>query len=179
LSPFHYGTSAAGYAPNLEVTHESLGEEFGAIRVQGLVTLTDCPEDAGGFHCVPGFQGRRFFEWGEANKSYGEREDICKRNFIEVPDDDPMRSDILKVPMRAGSLLIFNSQLPHGNYPNLSESFRMVQYIKMLPVDDPREYLPTFSYSKFTPEEWLGGFQPSPLGRKLFGLDEWSDTDDF
>lgn len=39
---------------------------------------------------------------------------IRKRNFIEVPEDDEMRKDILKVPMRAGSLLIWNSQLPHG-----------------------------------------------------------------
>jgi ectoine hydroxylase-related dioxygenase (phytanoyl-CoA dioxygenase family) len=177
LSPFHYGTSAAGFAPNTSVKHESIGTEYGSIRVQGLITLTDCPVEAGGFHCVPGFQGERFFRWREENEAYGNDPSICNRNFVEVPENDAMRPEIVKLPMRAGSLLIWNSQLPHGNYPNTSDSFRMVQYVKMIPVDDPREYLPCFSYSKFTADEWLGGYQPSPLGRKIFGMDEWSDEE--
>jgi len=175
LSPFHYGTSAAGFAPNTDVKHEELAKEYGSVRVQGLITLTDCPIDAGGFHCVPGFPGERFFKWREENVEYAKDPNICNRNFVEVPENDPMRSEITKIPMRAGSLLIFNSQLPHGNFPNVSDSFRMVQYVKMLSADDPREFLPTFSYSKFTADEWLGGYQPSPLGRKLFGIDKWTD----
>lgn len=69
-----------------------------------------------GFHCVPKFHGERFMKWREENEAYGNAPEIVRRNFVEVPDDDPMRSEATKVPMRAGSLLIWNSQLPHGNY---------------------------------------------------------------
>jgi len=173
LSPFHLGSSSAGYAPH-KVGFETLCKEYGQIRVQGLVTLTDCPEERGGFHCVPGFHGERFFEWGNSNRDgYGQDESIISRNFVEVPENDPMRGEVFKVPMRCGSLLIFNSQLPHGNYPNLSNQWRMVQYIKMLSCDDPREYRPALKYEKFSNEDWFGDFKPRPLGRKLLGIDDW------
>lgn len=60
LSPFHYGTSAAGYAPS-KISHDLLCKEYGMRRVQALVTISDCPEEVGGFHCVPGFHGERYF----------------------------------------------------------------------------------------------------------------------
>ncbi len=40
--------------------------------------------------------------------------------------------------MRPGSLLIWDSRIPHGNYPNESSQFRMVQYITFC-ERDPRE----------------------------------------
>jgi len=178
LSPFHLGSSCAGYAPN-DIPYDELSKEFGHMRVQGLVTLTDCPEERGGFHCVPGFHGERFFEWGNKNRDgYGEDESIKTRNFVEVPDNDPMREQVVKVPMRCGSLLIFNSQLPHGNFPNISNQWRMVQYIKMLSCEDPREFKPSLKYEKFKNEEWLGSFEPSLLGRYLLGIEDWSDIEE-
>ena len=35
----------------------------------------------------------------------------------------------IQISMRAGSLLVWDSRLPHGNYPNESDKFRMVQCI--------------------------------------------------
>lgn len=175
LSPFHFGTSAAGYAPKKEIDLELLREGYGSLRVQGLIALTDGPEINGGFHCVPGFQ-HQFFEWGEKNKNdYGAREDVKKRNFIEVPDDDQMRQHIQKVPMRSGSLLVWNSMLPHGNFPNESQNeFRMVQYIKMIPVDDPREFEPAVTACKFERNDWFpDDYEISSLGKCLYGLQEW------
>lgn len=52
LSPFHGGTSAAGFAPNDAVRHAQLQDSYGSLRVQGLITLTDCPVERGGFHCI-------------------------------------------------------------------------------------------------------------------------------
>lgn len=113
LSPFHYGTSAAGYAP--APLSKEQAQQYGSLRVQALISLVDCPEANGGFHCVPGFTDERFFQWAEAHKdSYGALPEITTRNFIEVPDDDPMRSEVKRIPMKAGSLLIWNSQLAHG-----------------------------------------------------------------
>jgi hypothetical protein len=170
LSPFHYGTSAAGYAPR-EMTYDDIQKEYGSLRVQGLVTITDCPVEVGGFHCVPKFCGDRFYKWRNENLEYGNREEN-KRNFIEVPENDPMRNEITPVPMRAGSLLIWNSQLPHGNFPNSSSKFRIVQYIKMISSEDPREFSPVLG--KFSPEAILPpDFEPTELGKKLFGLLPW------
>lgn len=109
-----------------------------------------------------------------------------RRNFVEVPEDDPMRPEVLRVPMKAGSLLIWNSQLPHGsfldelqltlsgNFPNSSDKFRMVQYIKMIRADEPREFLPVghstnFDSTELFPDDW----RPSETGRKLFGIEKW------
>lgn len=179
LSPFHFGTSAAGFGPR-KVDKGELRREYGGLRVQGMINLTDCPTSVGGFHCVPGFQ-KHFFEWRDANmEGYGAREDIKRRNFVEVPREDTMRRHVKKVPMPRGSLLIWNSMLPHGNFPNSSnEHFRMVQYIKMIPRNDPREFEPAMTSARFHESDWFPtepeaeGFAPSKLGRCLFGLDDW------
>ena len=177
LSPFHYGTSAAGYAPKKEIDYDSLQQDYGSLRVQGLIALTDGPAINGGFHCIPGFQ-HQFFEWRDNNiNDYGSREEVRKRNFIEVPEDDAMREHICQVPMRQGSLLIWNSMLPHGNFPNQSPSkFRMVQYVKMIPVDDPREFEPAVACCKFDRDEWFPeNYELSPLGKCIYGLKDWDE----
>jgi hypothetical protein len=178
LSPFHFGTSAAGFAPNLDFSRDEICASYGSRRLQGLVAITDCPESVGGFHCVKGFHGERFFRWRSANiEGYGELEDVKSRNFVEVPGEDPMRKEITRVPMRAGSLLVWDSQLPHGNFPNQGKDFRMVQYIKMIPVDDAREFLPILGVDddRLKEQKWFPpGYEPSALGRKLFGMDPWS-----
>jgi len=176
LNPFHGGTSAAGYAPR-DIPFDALAQNYGGIRVQGVLNLSDNPEERGGFQCVPRFHGARYFQWIEENReSYGTRPDVAKRNFTEVPEEDLMREEILRVPMKAGSLLVWNSQLPHANFPNTSDEFRMVQYIKMIPEEDPREFQPVMWMDKFKTSEWFPeGFTPSELGRKLLGLEPWDE----
>ncbi|KAA8491768.1 hypothetical protein FVE85_8250 [Porphyridium purpureum] len=179
LNPFHYATSAAGFARAENFSEEQLASAYGSLRVQGLITLTDCPEESGGFHCVPRFHGAPFEKWREEHMhSYGKQDGVHNRNFVEVPDDDPMRSRVMRVPMRAGSLLVWNSQLPHGNFPNSGHQWRMVFYIKMIPVDDPREFQPILSVQdpRLHNQDWFGDrYTPSCLGRRLLGLTEWSD----
>ena len=176
LSPFHYGTSAAGYAPQKKIDFDLLQKNYGSLRVQGLIALTDGKAINGGFHCIPGFH-HKFFEWREKNmNTYGALEEVRTRNFIEVPNDDAMREHICQVPMPAGSLLVWNSMLPHGNFPNQSEEqFRMVQYVKMIPVDDPREFRPAITAnSKFDRDEWFpDDYELSPLGKCIYGLQDW------
>src|SRR3546814_4212120 len=54
------------------------------MRVQGLITISDCKVERGGFHCVKSFRGERFSQWARDNAEYGDREDIAGRNFVEV-----------------------------------------------------------------------------------------------
>lgn len=61
-----------------------------------------------------------------------------------------------------------------GNFPNESDRFRMVQYIKMIRVDEPREFLPVGHSTNFEKDELFPcGWQPTELGLKLFGLADW------
>ncbi|KAH9158296.1 hypothetical protein LEN26_003064, partial [Aphanomyces euteiches] len=112
----------------------------------------------------------------EHRDTYGTLPEIASRNFIEVPHDDEMRKEIKQVPMKAGSLLIWNSQLPHGNFPNDGYDFRMVQYLKMIPVKD-REFLPAMKLEKFDKSEWFPAeYSPSALGKMLFGMEDWPSS---
>lgn len=179
LSPFHFGTSAAGYAPKQDLDVEALCSDYGGLRIQAMINLVDCPITTGGFHCVPGFH-HRFFEWRDENiNDYGSREEIKRRNFIEVPDDDEMRNHIVRVPMPKRSLLIWNSMLPHGNFPNTSATeFRMVQYVKMIPVEDAREFEPAIRATDFDKSQWFPqDYELTQLGKRLYGVEEWPEEE--
>ena len=142
LSPFHW---VAGTMPPYTFTPYSfISENNGTAlepgarcRVQGLLNLIDARTEDGGFLCVPGFH-KHLLEWAAAaeNQPYKE-ETVDAFDFLEVPKDDPMQAWAQPVPMRAGSLLIWNSELPHCNYANDSDRFRMVQYVKCFPRPPP------------------------------------------
>jgi hypothetical protein len=86
----------------------------------------------------------------------------------------------------------FESLLARRNFPNDSDQFRVVQYVKMIPVNDPREFRPALQLTKYSEEDWYVGtqerrtqptckyrfgetFRPTELGRKLLGLLPWED----
>lgn len=51
-------------------------------------------------------------------------------SFVPVPKDDELFYGHLQaVPMRTGSMVVWNSKQPHGNYPNNSDHFRICQYL--------------------------------------------------
>jgi hypothetical protein len=109
------------------------------FKVQGLIALLDSREEDGGFLCVPGFH-TYLEEWAQENIEIAAPE---RSNFVSVPKKDEIQSFARRIPMRSGSLIIWNSNLPHCNYPNNSENFRMNQYIKMFKSykDAPKGYL--------------------------------------
>jgi hypothetical protein len=79
-----------------------------------------------------------------------------------------MHQQVKKVSIRAGSLLVWNSELPHCNYPNNSQCFRLNQYVKMFPCPGPcsperREIIAQFTQN----------LQLTDLNRKVLGLDDW------
>lgn len=122
------------------------------LIVQGLLTLTDAREQDGGFHCIP---AAHIFshKWAEGKSS------------MQVDPNDPISADVVKIPLRKGCLLVWNSLLFHGNHPNHSDKWRIVQYIRMLPAKGT-------PYSPLYPElkDYPYGFQMTSLGEKLFGI---------
>lgn len=149
-------------------------------NVQGVLALADqTDENMGGFQCIP-----------ELFRTY----DTWK---LSQPDDrDHFKPDttgfpLVKVPMEAGDLLIFNSSQPHGIRPNLSGTkVRIAQYISMMPAEEDNEPLRQWRINswrdRIAPEGYAFPGDPrrweqtrystaelSPLGRKLLGLDRW------
>ena len=152
--------------------------------VQGVLSLVDATPEQGGFQCVPGFH-RRIDAW----------------IATQPADRDPFRPDttgmqVERIPMRAGDLLIWDSRLPHGTAPNLSDRPRVAQYISMFPADEGNaahlERRLTAWRTRTTPHDPQGFPFPgdprrieelhgrtadlTPLGRKLLGLDRWGGT---
>lgn len=137
LNPFHwvdktmlpYEFSEYGFIS------ENNGTELdGRVKVQGLLNLIDARTEDGGFLCVPGFH-HHLAEWTALPETQRVREELKEAfDFLTVPRDDPMQEYVRPVPMRAGALLVWNSELPHCNYSNDSDRFRMVQYVKCFPT---------------------------------------------
>ena len=117
------------------------------------------------------------------------------------PDErNPHRPDLAELEVetiepRAGDLLIWNSQLPHGVSPNQSDRPRLAQYISMSPAqehnDEARQWrinswmhriAPDGNPFPGDPRDWEQQHGTtaalSPLGRRLLGLDSWGDVDD-
>jgi hypothetical protein len=115
----------------------------GFRKVQCVVCLTDSTPTTGGFECVPGFH-RRFRQWGErhpagsvvvdgrvVNETYGAGQPF------PVPPDDPCRAEAVRVVAPAGSAVLWDSRLPHQNFPNTDgEAFRVVHYTNMMVRED-------------------------------------------
>ena len=105
-------------------TDQNPKREPNFCRLQGLLSLSDSTETTGGFICIPGFQK----EWNNYCKLDRPDQDVCP--FLSAKDH---RAE--KVFVRPGSLIIWDSRLPHCNYPNQSQKyFRLVQYITYFPA---------------------------------------------
>ena len=105
--------------------------EYGP-HAQGVLALTDNEEDDGGTVVVPGFH-RVFKNWQAALGSWesnrmGQRRRGCSYNFPNLKD--PIHGLARRVPIRAGSLLLWNQCTVHGAVPNRSDSFRIAQFVR-------------------------------------------------
>ncbi|MDA9571944.1 phytanoyl-CoA dioxygenase family protein [Flavobacteriaceae bacterium] len=107
------------------------------------------------------------------------------------PYTTDLEQHIVKVPLEAGDLLIFNSLEPHGIRPNHSkDKVRIAQYISMMPAEE--ENLPLKEWrvkswkNRIAPEghafpgdprNWeqtkYKAAQLNSLGKKLLGLESW------
>lgn len=115
----------------------------GFYRVQCIVCLTDSTVTSGGFVCVPGFH-RQFRAWGEQHPVGSVVVDgkVINETFgtgqpFPVPQDDPCQKQAVRVIAPAGAAVLWDSRLPHQNFPNTDVSaFRVVHYTNMKIRDD-------------------------------------------
>jgi len=147
--------------------------------VQGVLALTDTDETMGGFHCMPDLY-RDLGPALERRRAAGE----------DIRRPDRTRYAVVKVPARAGDLIIWSTLLAHGNGENTSDRPRLAQYISMHRAQDGNEEARThrvhlwrhnlppsgtaFPGDPRKIEEQRGDpAELSPLGRRLLGLDLW------
>ncbi|MEG3628802.1 phytanoyl-CoA dioxygenase family protein [Streptomyces poriticola] len=148
------------------------------VSCQAVLSLTHGDEEIGGFQCVPEI----FTEWEKWVRG-------------QPSDRDPFTPDItgyrITTPEVApGDLIIFNSLLPHGVHPNVSEArVRMAQYLTMAPAwedhADLRQARVRFWRDRIPPHPPQGGVRKeeaalygpaelTELGERLLGLRTWT-----
>ena len=151
-------------------------------NVQGVLALADQTDpNMGGFQCIPWLY-RNYDSW---KLTQPDERDRFK------PDVSDLQDKIVKVPLEAGDLLIFNSTEPHGIRPNHSDDkVRIAQYISMMPAQEEEEQLRQWRIrswrDRIAPEGYAFPGDPrsleqrryhtadlSPLGKKLLGLERW------
>lgn len=90
------------------------------FATQGILYLSDVAEDQGALELVPGFH-RRIDGW-----------------LDRLDGADPRQVDLsaeaIRIPARAGDLIIWRQDLPHGASPNHAASPRIAQYVNMFPA---------------------------------------------
>lgn len=105
-SPLHWDVSLARPIP---------------FATQAVLYLTDTAANQGAFRAVPGFH-HRIDDWLDA-----------------LGDTDPRHVDLsaeaATIPGKAGDLVIWRQDLPHGASPNHADMPRLVQYLTMYPPD--------------------------------------------
>ena len=162
--------------------HWDYDPETNPVNVQGVLALADqTDEQMGGFQCVPELF-RNYHSW-----KLSQPED---RNHF-MPDITGLQ--LVKVPLEAGDLLIFNSLEPHGIRPNLSQDkVRIAQYISMMPAEEDNEPLRQWRIrswqDRIAPEGYAFPGDPrnwektrystaelNDLGKKLLGLVRWDE----
>lgn len=120
--------------------------------IQGFIALNDVSVEDGGFHAIPG--SHKFMEtWKTQNI------ELCRTSAgtgdgstVWLTKNDPLYKYVQKFPVKKGSMLIWDNRIFHGNYPNKSKNFRMVQYIHAAPIYDMaiRPFpIPSYLHYKF------------------------------
>jgi len=148
-------------------------------NVQGVLALADQDdENMGGFQCIP----ELFRSYDSWKLTQPEDRDRFK------PDIKGLEDKLVKVKLKAGDLLIFNSLQPHGIRPNLSvDKVRIAQYISMMPAEEDNEEMKQWRINSWKeriapdgyafpgdPRKWEQKKYPraelNDLGKKLLGL---------
>ena len=90
-----------------------------------------------------------------------------------IQHGDPLETNMQKITVRKGSIIIFTAELPHTMFPNDSEEFRFAQYLRMAPLStleltpEQKEKRKTLVQENLPPNLVV-----TDIGREVFLLDE-------
>lgn len=151
-------------------------------NVQGVLALDDqMDENMGGFQCIP-WLFRNYETWKQTQPA-------DRNNFR--PDISGLEDKIVKIPLEAGDLVIWDSRQPHGIRGNYSTNkVRVAQYISMMPAEEDNAALKEWRINswkhRIAPEGYAFPGDPrnweqtkyetaalTELGEKLLGAKKW------
>jgi len=144
----------------------------GEPKIQGFINLADNRFGDGGFVCVPGFN-RVIGLYSEQTKDSNYRKKHDKEYaFVALHPDDNLQKQAKNISIRAGSVLIWSSELPHCNYANDSNKFRIVQYMKMFSA---KEGKPGSNKRREEVTRMIRAINVpvTELGKKILGIENW------
>lgn len=115
--------------------HVSMGR-----TVQGVLNLYDNEEEDGGFQCVPGMFGELFHDWERKHQNLPPPEVNGRYELRGFGPDAELGRLARRIPCPAGTLILFDTTLPHGTKPNASARSRAVLFLRyMQPEELPPE----------------------------------------
>ncbi|CAE7539199.1 unnamed protein product [Symbiodinium natans] len=152
-------------------------------HVQGVLNLLDNLEEDGGTRVVPGFH-RSFMPWLESLGAMEDNLSQCGQhdNWVlrraagggsfKFSNLDPLHGLSRRIPLRAGSFLLWNQLVVHGSCANRSHNFRMAQFITGFRAG---EMTPGRAWARAAAVQRLcSGLPLSPLAPHVFGISEQS-----
>lgn len=102
------------------------------LQLQGVLNLFDNDDLDGGFHCALG--GHTMLkEWFDQAFSFLPEANPNGRYIFTQNNVDSMFANTVRMPCKAGSLIIFDACIPHGTRPNYSSSNRLIQFLRYMP----------------------------------------------
>ena len=146
LNPWSYATNATDIESlsfdNLRDFSREINmvSEASGPHLQGVLALVDNHCEDGGTLLVPRFH-TNFDGWRSALGRIGDHLTVSKGNNWLVPrpggggsykfaTNDPIYSLSRRIPLRAGSMVIWDQRVVHGSQPNNSDRPRIAQFIK-------------------------------------------------
>lgn len=145
------------------------------LGVQGLVNLRDNEEADGGTLVVPGSH-RELGALLAASAAAGEAQAsrVVGPMQFRVAEYSALARRARRVPLREGTVLIWDNRLAHGSAPNHSTRCRFMVPVKMFPrrlLSHDRAEARARAVARALAAE-AEGYAPSELGRRVFGLDD-------
>lgn len=120
-----------GFVAENNAKHESMGR-----TVQGVLNVFDNADEDGGFQCVPGFFGQTLKDWVASHPSLPEAELNGRYNLGNCGPDSKLGARAVRVPCPAGTLILFDTTLPHGTRPNISSCSRAILFLRYLTSEE-------------------------------------------
>lgn len=161
--------------------------DHGFTRVQGFAQLSEGTGESGGLLLVPKAH-KAFCQWGAEHpqgtvfyKDVEMTEQYGKEKPFMVPEKDPLQQQVCRVVAPAGSLVLWDSRIPHQNFPNTSANeFRYIVYLNFQAKSEiPEEQLEDLKKSQYMRTKVLralgidNGYWPfhlTQLGAELTGV---------
>lgn len=144
---------------NTHVTKSTRGRQ-----VQGILNLHDNEEYDGGLVLIPGFH-HYFSQWVDLLGPMIDPD--CRYKF---PSNHPFQKFAQRITCRQGSLVIWDHRCIHGTRGNMSETPRLVQFIRMFSVENMSKKR-QISRKRFIERELNKiNFNPTKIGKIVFGL---------